>query len=235
MQNKVDFDNYTENYNELLRKSTQFFSSSEEYFAKYKIALIRSQINHPVKRILEYGCGIGRNIRFLKAAFPEAEIVGTDISAASLATAALENPGIKFETERLGLEMGLFDLIFVAGVFHHIPPDERLAASRLLAARLSNSGSLYVFEHNPYNPLTRKIVKECPYDEDAILLKRSELRRLLLNAELRMQGQGYCLFIPPKLSWLVSVEKFLEWLPMGGQYWVRTAHKSNLTEESTLI
>ena len=35
---------------------------------------------------------------------------------------------------------------------------------------LKNDGQLIIFEHNPLNPITRKIVKECEYDEDAILL-----------------------------------------------------------------
>jgi SAM-dependent methyltransferase len=222
---KVDFDNFTGNYNELLRESTQFFSSSEEYFAKYKIGLVRAQINKPVKRILEYGCGIGRNIRYLQDAFPGAEIVGTDISEASLSIAASENPEVRFEKEGSDTDVGVFDLIFVAGVFHHIPPSERGGASRLLAKRLTNDGVLYVFEHNPYNPITRNIVNNCPYDEDAVLLKPSELCGLFEHAGMVTSGQGYCLFIPPKLSWLAPLEKYLGWLPLGGQYWVKAAQK----------
>lgn len=223
---KVDFDNFTDNYNELLRESTQFFSSSEEYFAKYKIGLVRAQIDHPVKRILEYGCGIGRNIRYLQEAFPGSEIIGTDISEASLSIAASENPDVRFEKEGPDTDIGLFDLIFVAGVFHHIPPSDRIEASRLLARRLANNGELYVFEHNPYNPVTRSIVNNCPYDADAVLLKPSELCGLFERVELFAHGQGYCLFIPPKFSWLAPLEKYLEWLPLGGQYWVKATHKT---------
>jgi SAM-dependent methyltransferase len=222
---KVDFDNFTDNYNELLRESTQFFSSSEEYFAKYKIGLVRAKVDQPVKRILEYGCGIGRNIRYLQEAFPGAEIIGTDISEASLAIASTENPGVRFEAERVDLDLGLFDLIFVAGVFHHIPPSERLGAVRLLGRRLSVNGSVYVFEHNPYNPVTRKIVNNCPYDADAVLLKPSELSGLFSSVGLLSHGHGYCLFIPPKFSNLAPLEKYLEWLPLGGQYWVKATHK----------
>ncbi|WP_160108875.1 class I SAM-dependent methyltransferase [Pseudomonas izuensis] len=226
MSKKVDFDDFTGNYNELLRESTQFFSSSEEYFAKYKIGLVRGQINKPVKRILEYGCGIGRNIRYLQEAFPGSEIVGTDISEASLSIAASENPGVLFEKECADTDVGVFDLIFVAGVFHHIPPSDRVAASKLLEKRLTNDGVLYVFEHNPYNPVTRKIVNNCPYDADAVLLKPSELLGLFERAEMVASGQGYCLFIPPKFSWLAPLEKYLEWLPLGGQYWVKATRKS---------
>lgn len=65
--NKVNFDKYTDNYNELLRENTGFFST-EEYFAKYKVDLVRNRIGVSPKRVLEYGCGIGRNIGYLKLA-----------------------------------------------------------------------------------------------------------------------------------------------------------------------
>jgi len=222
MSEKVDFDKYTDNYNELLREGTGFFSSSEEYFARYKVELVREALgSQPVTRILEYGCGIGRNIPYLQAAFPAAEIIGTDISEASLATAAAENKGVRFEVEAPGLDLGKFDLIFVAGVYHHIPRAERLPATELLATRLQTQGSACVFEHNPFNPVTRRIVDTCPYDADAVLLKPSELRGLFGQAGLAVRSSAYCLFVPPRLAWLSPVEKHLGWLPLGGQYWVR--------------
>ena len=222
MNDKVDFDKYTDNYNELLREGTQFFSSSEEYFARYKVELVRDAIgSQPVQRVLEYGCGIGRNIPYLQAAFPNAEIVGTDISEASLATAASDNEGVRFEVEKPGLDLGRFDLIFIAGVYHHIPPVERLPATELLSTRLQSGGSVCVFEHNPFNPVTRRIVDTCPYDADAVLLKPSELRGLFRKANFAVKSSAYCLFVPPRLSWLSPVEKHLGWLPLGGQYWVR--------------
>lgn len=224
MTNKVNFDDYTDDYNSLLRESTKFFSASEQYFAKYKIDLVRASIKHPVSRILEYGCGIGRNIRYLQTAFPDAEIVGTDISEASLEIAGTENPGVVFEVETPQLNLGMFDLIFIAGVFHHIPPQQRADVVQLLNQRLSPSGSLCVFEHNPYNPVTRRIVDTCPYDADAVLLKPSELRELFIHANLTPHSKAYCLFIPPKFSRLAPVEKYLEWLPLGGQYWMKAGH-----------
>lgn len=222
MSEKVDFDKYTDNYNELLREGTQFFSASEEYFARYKVELVRSAIGaQPVRRILEYGCGIGRNIPYLQAAFPDAEIIGTDISEASLSTASSDMKEVRFEVEGPGLDLGKFDLIFVAGVYHHIPPTERLAATELLASRLQRDGSACVFEHNPYNPVTRGIVDTCPYDADAVLLRPSELRGLFRKSDLAVKSTAYCLFVPPRLSWLSPLEKHLGWLPLGGQYWVR--------------
>lgn len=218
----MDFDDFTENYNRLLNEKTRYFSSSEEYFARYKVDLVRKQVRSPVSRLLEYGCGIGRNIPFLQQAFPSAVIVGTDVSHASLEIAQRDNAGVEFvqEDEKVEL-MGLFDVIFVAGVFHHVPIEQRVEVARVLFKRLSPDGLLFVFEHNPFNPVTRYIVSNCPYDEDAVLLKPLELRGILGQAALSVERQAYCLFVPSRLSVLAWLESRLGWFPLGGQYWMQ--------------
>lgn len=226
MNNKVDFDEFTENYNELLKENTKFFSANESYFSKYKIEIVRKAITSPVSRILEYGCGIGRNIPFLKEAFPNATIVGSDISVASLSIASNDYPDVEFFQEGATENTKPFDLIFVAGVFHHIPPAERSAAAALLFERLSPNGRVVIFEHNPFNPVTRKIVNNCPYDEDAILLKPIELKNILKQARLQLERHCYCLFLPPALRGIAKLERYLGWLPLGGQYWVQAKRSS---------
>ena len=221
---KIDFDEYSADYDDLLRESTKLYAEDSEYFARYKVDLVRDAARGPVTRVLEYGCGTGRNIGYLQAAFPEARIVGTDVSAASLQIAATNNPKAQFELESEGLELGGFDLIFVASVFHHIPPSGRAAAMATLARRLVPGGSIDIFEHNPFNPVTRRIVSTCPFDADAILLKPAELRSLFRHAGLHLHRQTYCLFVPPRLSWFLPLEKLLGWLPLGGQYWVSAGH-----------
>lgn len=224
MSDKVDFDEFTENYDELLSQQTQFFSPSDLYFAEYKIKLVKRKVKHNVSTILEYGCGTGRNLGFLQENFPDAQIIATDISQSSLELASETNPKIEFRVETSDLDIGPFDLIFISGVFHHIPKAERKVAAGLLAKRLSKGGTLFIFEHNPYNPITRKIVNDCPYDADAELLKASELRQVFTLTALQVESLSYNLFIPPKLRWLLPAEKMLQWLPMGGQYCMAFRH-----------
>lgn len=224
---KVDFDNYTENYNRLLREGTNFFSESEAYFARYKVDILQSEIPGTTKQLLEYGCGIGRNIPFLRAAFPDATIAGSDISAASLEIARKENPGVDFFIEQADTNVaGPYEVIFIAGVFHHIPPRDRVAVTETLFRRLSPGGTIVIFEHNPFNPVTRKIVNDCPYDRDAILLRPSELKTLLIEAGLHVCRSAYCLFVPPSLSVFLPLETKLGWLPLGGQYWVKATRSA---------
>ncbi len=226
MSRRVDFDQFTENYNQLLNEQTRFFSANEEYFARYKVEVIHKQVSSPVRRLLEYGCGIGRNIRFLQQGFPNAVIAGSDISKASLEIARRDNPEAEFfhEDENFG-STNQFDVIFVAGVFHHVPVVQRAEVAKSLFKRLSENGLIFVFEHNPFNPITRRIVSNCPYDEDAVLLKPSELNRLLIEAGLTVVRKAYCLFVPPSFSMLARLESSLGWLPLGGQYWVQAKRR----------
>lgn len=220
MSEKVDFDQHTENYNALLRESVGFFSADDEYFARYKVDLVKKSLRIEPKRILEYGCGIGRNIPFLRESFPTAVIEGSDVSDVSLEMARQHNPDNLFYLESGQMDMEPYDLIFVASVYHHIPPAERGQATRVLVQRLHQGGNLCVFEHNPYNPITRRIVGNCIYDADAVLLEPRELKGLVKNSGLQLSNFEYCLFIPPKFKALSWVERHLGWLPLGGQYWL---------------
>jgi SAM-dependent methyltransferase len=217
---KTDFDLYTEDYNRLLRQQTGFFSSKEEYFAQHKVGLVRERLGFEPQRVLEFGCGIGRNIPFLRQAFRSASITGSDISAKSLEVARAHNPGVEFRREPDDMR-DEFDLIFIAGVFHHIPCSERVAVARTIHSRLAPGGHVFIFEHNPYNPVTRRIVSNCPYDEDAVLLSPAELGKLLQKAGCIPQGRWFSLFFPPRLRALLPIERHLGWLPLGGQYWVQ--------------
>ena len=225
---KVNFDNYVNEYNELLRKDTNFFSNDEKYFAEYKINILKNQSYKNPKKILEFGCGIGRNIKYLSDAFPNSKIFGSDVSSASLDMAQMENPSTYFFLEEgIQSQVGSYDLIFVAGVFHHIPVLERPMAMKSIFDRLENNGEIFIFEHNPYNPITRRIVNNCPFDVDAILIKKLELIDLLVDAGFIVQNQAYCLFIPPILKRISLVERFISWLPLGGQYWVKAKKLSS--------
>jgi len=222
MSERVNFDLHTKHYDQLLQDQTRFFTKNDAYFARYKVELARQNSKGSVKLILEYGCGTGRNIPFLITAFQGALVHGSDISEMSLEVARQSVPDTHFFTENADTKITeLYDLIFVAGVFHHIAPQERAAVVQTLKQRLRKNGELIIFEHNPYNPVTRRIVSNCPYDSDAVLLPPPELRTLLRSNGFTVGASGYCLFVPPSLTWLTWLEGYLNWLPLGGQYFVQ--------------
>jgi Methyltransferase domain. len=76
---KVNFDDLAENYDDILKGQTHFFSKDDKYFARYKIEIVKNYINFKPNTILEFGCGIGRNIQFLREKFPDSKLFGTDI------------------------------------------------------------------------------------------------------------------------------------------------------------
>jgi len=219
---KVKFDDYQKTYNELLQNQVRFFDKNDTYFAEYKIKIVRryARKDSPAK-ILEYGCGIGRNLGFLRKHFPDAQVYGCDISGESLETAKREQPGVHLFM--LGKERieEKFDLIVMANVMHHISPELRLAALRDMDRMLEENGSLFIFEHNPYNPVTRHLVNTCPFDKDAVLVKPAELRMLAAVAGLRMGRVNYTLFFPSFLKVFRFCEPLLAWVPLGGQYFMR--------------
>ena len=56
---------------------------------------------------------------------------------------------------------------------------ERLRLTQSVCKVLRPAGMFAIFEHNPWNPVTRAIVRRCPIDVNAILMRSSETAALL--------------------------------------------------------
>lgn len=221
MKQKVNFDRFKDNYNDLMQKQHRIFGDIS-YYSEYKVFLAKKLLNnHQILNILEYGCGIGRNLKYLKNAFPKAIIYGTDISNGSLEIAKKNNPFVNIvKLQELDRFENYFDLIFIAGVYHHIEPQIRENVTRNIYLLQKNGGNTIVFEHNPYNPVTRMMVNTCEFDKDAVLLSKRELIDLFKRTGFIEIGSGYTLFFPPRLKKLNFIEPYLRVLPLGGQYYV---------------
>ena len=102
---------------------------------------------------------------------------------------------------------------FIAGVYHHVPINERSHVTDLLYRRLHSKGHVFVFEHNPYNPVTRHIVSNCPYDDDAVLLSPRELVKCLSAEGFKKAYTQYCLF---------NTAKFDKACLVGSQAWMES-------------
>jgi hypothetical protein len=83
---------------------------------------------------------------------------------------------------------------------------------------LKPGGRIYVFEHNPRNPLVRYVIARTPIDENAILLDTREVQEGLLGAARYELETNYLMFMPPGLAFLRSIDRALAWLPLGAQY-----------------
>lgn len=217
-ENKEYFDDYSGNYNEILSEQLSFFNKDVSYFARYKVKLLNKIFPDKKLKILDYGCGIGRSIPFIKEYYPSASIYGFDVSGNSIATARKENPGTDFFDNEEQLKNLEFDIIIMTCVVHHITEKDRPKVFKTINSLLSHNGKLVVFEHNPYNPVTLKMVRECPFDEDAELITLKNLNTKLTENGFKKHTSFYTLFLPAFLKKFMFIEKFIKWLPLGGQY-----------------
>lgn len=225
---KVDFDKYAHKYENVLDKQLNFFGEENSYFADYKVKLVKDTLDFEPKNILEFGCGIGRNLKFFTKYFPTSEIFGSDISDKSLKIAKPENPTVKFfmlDDNEIKNHTDKFDLIFISCVLHHIAPKLRKSSMDTVYSMLNKNGCAYIFEHNPYNPVTRHIVNTCEWDTDAILLNMKESVELFKNSGLDVTEKNYTLFYPAALKFMRFTENFLKKIPMGGQYYVKAVKR----------
>lgn len=218
----VDFDDYCETYDSLINNHLAGYGDID-YLGKSKVKLVREILGnfneHP--NILDFGCGVGRNLPYLKSFYPEAKIHAFDISKNSLDYAKQNNPDITTIYENsIDSYISFFDLIFISGVFHHIEEEQRIDVVKRLKRLLNDHGTITVFEHNPLNPVTRSIVKDCPFDKDAKLVTKNKLNNLFIEQGFKKLSHRYTLFVPPKLKAFDFIEKFLYRVPLGAQYCV---------------
>lgn len=217
--NKTDFDEYADEYNSILQNQLNFFSNDNNYFAEYKVLKLKELLKKQPRTILDFGCGIGRSSVYLKKHFPDTEVYGCDISEKSLTSARKLAPDVNFYSIDKMQELNMtFDLVFIAGVFHHIEPGQREAVLKTISTFCQKGSYIAVFEHNPLNPVTRYLVKTCPFDRDAVLLKPKELKELFSQNGLKQITCHYTLFFPSWLKWMRFLERYLRLIPFGGQY-----------------
>ncbi len=214
-QSKAEFDKYAESYDDMHAKNVALSGESPEYFAIYKQKFLEKLLERNT-RVLDFGCGIGNLTRLVVESFDH--VAGYDPSGDSVALAKKRAPRATFYDDLEAIPSESFGAVVLANVLHHVPPDNRAALMTSITRVVAPGGKIVVFEHNPINPVTVKVVRECEFDENAVLLYPSETRRLLKAASMNKVTLDYIVFFPRALSALRRMETALSWLPMGAQY-----------------
>jgi len=219
-----EFDQFASDYRAVHTESMKLTGAESEYYCEFKVRILREMITDPVGRLLDYGCGDGAVAPYFLRYFPDGIYDGVDVSSESIRQASANQlPGCGFSVtdgQRLSFPSASFDVVFVANVFHHIPRNEQAAIMRELLRVLRPGGRIFVFEHNPFNPVTRYLVSICPFDRDARLLRPAYLRRLMHESGASDLQIHHMLFFPRHkfFSRLIPLEKWLSFLPAGAQY-----------------
>jgi len=218
------FDAYDATYAAVVQDSVAFSGIGYDYFLRSKAALLADVIAEqlpdcPSPKVLDVGCGVGALHPLLAPLCGTLD--GADISAACIDQARVDNPGVTYSAYA-GLALpyadGAFDMAIAICVMHHVPPAHWTAFAAELKRVVRPGGLVCVIEHNPFNPVTRLSVMRCPFDEDAVLLRRSRTRAVLTGAGLDWIGSRYFVFAPTTAPWARALERHLAWLPLGAQY-----------------
>ena len=176
--------------------------------------------------ILDYGCGVATLMRLMRTAGISARMTGTDISkgmlweAANLWPEGFAPPVFRVQSgAETGLPPNQFDLVVVSAVLHHVSLDQRISVYTELHRVMKPGGRLVVFEHNPWNPVTRLVVSRTPIDANAILLPSPEVTSALRLGGWKDIRTRYLMFLPPRLGVVArAAERMFCRLPLGGQY-----------------
>jgi SAM-dependent methyltransferase len=217
---RAKFDAYADDYAAVHRQNVAITGEPPEYFAAYKRGCLERLVGEAFDLpVLDFGCGVGMVTEQLGKRFSQLE--GYDPSEQSVGSARKRVPQARFHTSLAEIPDGRFGLVVLSGVLHHVHPPERAGVLRQAIAKLRpGDGRLVVFEHNPLNPLTRRAVAECAFDDDAILLWPWEARRLFKEAGLRAVKLRFIVFLPRALARLRFIEPHLAAVPLGAQIMV---------------
>ncbi|MCL1882591.1 MAG: methyltransferase domain-containing protein [Defluviitaleaceae bacterium] len=225
---KAEFDKIANSYDDWHSELIKGSGYGREYFLEYKVREVFNVLQRQKfmpRTILDFGCGVGDVVPFLKQYFPDARIYGTDISEESIAAAGAKDfHDVTFAALGDGLEQFdvKFDLIFVAGVLHHIPKNEHLSILKMIESRMTNDSRIFIFELNPNNPATRHVFSkyEKPVDKNANLLQSRYVKKLLEDAGFNTSRSFYTIFFPHFLRAFLPLEKYLSFVPLGAHYYV---------------
>lgn len=227
----VDFNTSKNSYRDTIQSSINFTGKEHDFFiaikAGFLLKIIKKmfrqgqghQANQNQPKILDIGCGHGYMHKYLAE---DCKVVGVEVASEVLELAREANPNIlymSYDGKTLPFESKTFDVVFAVCVMHHIPPEQWKNFLGEMKRVLKPGGISVIFEHNPYNPLTRYIVAKNPLDKDATLLTHHHLKNLLLDAGLRNVKSRFILFTPFANAVFRWLDNFLGWCPLGAQYY----------------
>jgi ubiquinone/menaquinone biosynthesis C-methylase UbiE len=225
---ETEFDKFAEEYQALHKSNIKASGESPDFFSEYKIkdvCHIVSELNYSENlKIIDFGSGVGNSVPFINKHMPNAQLTCLDVSSKSLDIARSRYRDyaeyVSFDGESIPFEDEFCDVVFSACVFHHIPNDEHEKLLREIYRILKPGGMFIVFEHNPFNPLTRNAVNTCPFDENAVLITAPQFVKRIKNVGYKNIERHYRIFFPRFFRLFRKMEKFLTWFPLGAQYYV---------------
>ncbi len=217
------FDEYADNYDDVLNAAISASGETKEYFARGRMVWLAARLKThaaPARSVLDYGCGIGTSTPLFFNVLGAESVLGLDVSPASIAVAARDHRSgaTNFMLVERHVPDGSIDLAFSNGVFHHIPVADRLQAVERVSRSLCPGGLFAFWENNAWNPGARYCMWVNPFDLDAVPISPRAGARLLRRAGLQIVETTSLFFFPRALSVLRPLEPHFCRFPLGAQY-----------------
>jgi ubiquinone/menaquinone biosynthesis C-methylase UbiE len=220
-----NFDEFATDYRQIHNENIKLTGADSQYFSEFKVKWLREYYGRKQPgAILDLGAGDGTCLTYFSQYFPQAKLSGIDVSEKSIEEAAakkIPNAEVQaYDGAQIPYTDNKFDLILVATVMHHIRFDLHPGLMKEALRVLKPGGKIFIVEHNPYNPVTMHMVNTCPFDVDAVLLKPGYTKKLLKQSGFQSAVNHFTLFFPRGgvFKAFHPLEKFLEFIPIGGQY-----------------
>lgn len=220
-----EFDQYAKSYASAVNDSIAFSGLKVDTFVTAKARHLRRLFAEhaigPSDIVADVGCGVGTYEEQLLATWPAMH--GIDVSLESINEARERCPAGKFDVfdgETMPFESGSVAAAFAICVWHHVPVALWPRFVSEVRRILRPGGIFAVFEHNPWNPLTRWAVERCVFDKDAVLLSMPTAKRFLTQGGFKVAASEFILSLPAAEGRLASVDRALRKVPTGAQYLV---------------
>jgi SAM-dependent methyltransferase len=214
---QTDFDEIADEYDESLPAHVV------EHYLRKRSEFIRQHV--PPGPALDVGCGTG--VLAARLADIGYEVVGIDPSRRMLARlphSRTDVPAVVGDGTSLPFVDGSFSLTYCVAVMHHVAEREAVRKTLVEMVRVTRSGGhILVWDHNPFNPYWRFLMRRVPQDTGA--------ERLIPTSELigGLQAGGAQAvtvtrsglvpdFVPPRLLGMAEkIETLVEAIPFANK------------------
>jgi SAM-dependent methyltransferase len=231
-----EFDEYRPGYSKQIDNAIAFSGQTQDFYTRAKARCLLDMFSRlrphgsaseavdggtPPLEVLDVGCGQGLIHPYLHPSDANLKLTGIDVAGTVIEEARTANPHVHYDVydgERLPYAGQTFDAAFAIAVMHHVPPDNWASFLTEVTRVVRPGGLIAIIEHNPINPLTQWIVKSCPFDKNAVLLRSGRMAELFRAAGLVELERRFIIFTPFDSAFFHKLDAGLSWLPLGAQY-----------------